>query len=88
MHFVGEENFVDFGTQDYTRRHRAYKKCLILLGFCEWRGNPSLSNLHWNRSLFDASYLEPPLGFVPRLTSHYFSVTPRTVTLGWRGQHP
>jgi len=38
-----ERNPVDFGTQDwYTRRPRACKKCLILLGFCERCGNPSL----------------------------------------------
>jgi hypothetical protein len=35
---------LDFGAQDwYTRRHRACKKCLILLSFCDRRGNPSLS---------------------------------------------
>jgi hypothetical protein len=41
---MGGANPVDFGTQDwYTRRPRACKKCLILLGFCERSGNPSLS---------------------------------------------
>src|SRR6185437_460987 len=39
----GAKSF-DFGTQDwYTRAHRACEKCLILLGFCDRRGNPSLS---------------------------------------------
>jgi len=34
---------LDFGAQDwYTRPHRACKKCLILLAFCDRRGSPSL----------------------------------------------
>jgi hypothetical protein len=41
---IASQNPVDFGAQDwYTLRYRACKKCLILLGFCERRGNPSLS---------------------------------------------
>jgi hypothetical protein len=41
---TGGAILIDFGTQDwYTRRPLACKKCLILLGFCERRGNPSLS---------------------------------------------
>jgi hypothetical protein len=50
---ISDRNPVDFGAQDwYTRPHRACKKCLILLGFCESCGNPSRS-----ASLF----VHPPL---------------------------
>ena len=55
-----DRNFVDFGTQDwYTQRPRACNKCLILLGFCGRRGNPSLSaipkqNCERRLPLFDA----------------------------------
>jgi len=41
MHFA--EKSVDLGTQDwYTSPPRASRKCLILLGFWNLRGNPSL----------------------------------------------
>jgi hypothetical protein len=41
---MGGANPIDFGTQDwYTSCLRVCEKCLILLGFCGWRGNPSLS---------------------------------------------
>ena len=41
---ISDRNPVDFGAQDwYTRPHRACKKCLILLGFCESCGNPTPS---------------------------------------------
>ncbi len=41
---MGGAILIDFGTQDwYTRRRRACKKCLILLGFCERRDNPFFS---------------------------------------------
>jgi hypothetical protein len=54
MHFgvMGGANAVDFGTQDwYTRPRRACKKCLILLGLCDRRGNPSLSANRKNKYL-------------------------------------
>lgn len=40
---------VDFGAQYwYTRCARAYRKCLILFGFCDRGGNPSLSAIQLN----------------------------------------
>jgi hypothetical protein len=59
-----EENAVDFGTQGwYTRRHRAFKKCLILLDFCEQGGNPSLSASHEQCAEIQSNqaFLDPPV---------------------------
>jgi hypothetical protein len=55
MHLArwGSENPVDFGTRDwYTQRIRANYKPLILLWLLRRRGNPSLSAIQAEKSLF------------------------------------
>ena len=58
-----EQNHVDFGTQDcYTRSPWAPKKCLILLGFYDWRGNPSLSASCSTETKIQQNKADPEIG--------------------------